>query len=183
MTTETWAVRQWHYSKAIINKGNSCYANSILQALSLTPALWSQSAWESFLLWPSPSCWQNQLSKSSTVIDPSSFLRELQRKMSSIKDKPFNINSQQDVPEILLHALNELAGSSVIPNNIITNIVRTTISCNSGFLSSSRMESMSTCHSHRWFCKQSTCWGLTASKEDLWKIITLFPVLPRVTRL
>lgn len=82
------------------------------------------------------------LSQSSTAVDPSAFLRALQRDMSSIRKTPFNINTQQDVPEILLHVLGELTGPSVIANNIITNIITTTTSCNACFLSSSREESM-----------------------------------------
>lgn len=82
------------------------------------------------------------LYKSRSAIDPSNFLRALQCKMSSIRGAPFNINTQQDVPEILLHILDELTGPSVIANNSITNILTTTMSCNSCLFSSSREERM-----------------------------------------
>ena len=88
----------------LVNKGNTCYANSILQALSVIPSLRSQLASESPDLSPfvrSLVRTLSKLTKSTSAVDPSSFLRALQHKISVIKNAPFNINSQQDVPEIL----------------------------------------------------------------------------------
>ena len=64
-----------------INKGNSCYANAILQALSTVPALWSQWASESESISPlvrSISLNMSLLKRSNSPIDPSNFLRALQ---------------------------------------------------------------------------------------------------------
>ncbi|XP_057309267.1 ubiquitin carboxyl-terminal hydrolase 35-like [Hydractinia symbiolongicarpus] len=129
----------------LINKENTCYANSILQALTAIPSFWLHCALEPSLVSPllkSVMLSMSMLSQSSTAVDPSTFLRALQREMSSIRKNPFNLNTQQDVPEILLHVLGELTGPSVIAKNIITNIITTTTSCNACFLPSSREESM-----------------------------------------
>ena len=84
----------------LINKGNTCYANSILQVFSVIPSLWSQ--------WPSESPNVSALVKSVILnmsllnhafspIDPSNFLRALEHKISSIRGTPFKYNTQQDV--------------------------------------------------------------------------------------
>ncbi|XP_057294669.1 ubiquitin carboxyl-terminal hydrolase 51-like [Hydractinia symbiolongicarpus] len=106
------------------------------------------------------------LSQSSTAVDPSAFLRALQREMSSIRKTPFNI--KQDVPEILLHLLGELTDPSVIANNIITNIITTTTSCNACFLSTSREESMpipeNLSGNDRWLCPQCSSYQDSTSE-------------------
>ena len=78
----------------------------------------------------------SKLTKSTSAVDPSSFLRALQHKISVIKNAPFNINSQQDVPEILQVVLDELCGPSVVANDIASSTITSTTSCNTFFLSS-----------------------------------------------
>ena len=108
----------------LINKGNTCYANSILQALKVIPTMWSQWASESYsLLSPlvkSIVLNMSLLSRSSrAAVDPTNFLRALQCKMSSIRKDPFNFNTQQDVPEILGVVLEELKGDSSLVENVL----------------------------------------------------------------
>ena len=130
----------------LVNKGNTCYGNSILQALSVIPSLRSQLASESPDLSPvvrSLVGTLSKLTKSTSAVDPSSFLRALQHKISAIKNAPFNINSQQDVPEILQVVLDELCGPSVVVNDIASSTITSTTSCNTCFLSSSQEASAS----------------------------------------
>ena len=129
----------------LVNKGNTCYANSILQALSVIRSLRSQLASESPDLSPVVRSLVGTLSKlttSTSAVDPSSFLRALQHKISVIKNAPFNINSQQDVPEILQVVLDELCGPSVVANDITSSTITST-SCNTCFLSSGQEASSS----------------------------------------
>ena len=85
----------------------------------------------------------SKLAKSTSQVDPSSFLRTLQHKISVIKKAPFNINSQQDVPEILQVVLDELCGPSVVANDIASSTITSTTSCNTCFLSSTQEASSS----------------------------------------
>ena len=67
----------------LVNKGNTCYANSVLQALSVIPSLRTQLASESPDLSPvvrSLVGTLSKLTKSISAVDPSSFLRALQHK-------------------------------------------------------------------------------------------------------
>ena len=130
----------------LVNKGNTCYANSILQALSVIPPLRSQLASESPDFSPfmrSLVRTLSKLTKSTSAVDPSSFLRALQHKISVIKNAPFNINIQQYVPDILQVVLDELCGPPVVANDIASSTITSTTSCNTCFLSSTQEASSS----------------------------------------
>ena len=121
-----------------INKGNTCYANSILQALSVIPAIWNHSHSDSHKakhghISPiAKSLILNMTLKkrSKKPLDPLGFLWALKRKMSSIQPTPFEFNTQQDVPEILQAVLDELIGTSTIALNTVTTTLRSSITCN-----------------------------------------------------
>ena len=74
------------------NKGNTCYASSILQALSTVPSFWCQSASESDFLSPLTTAVNLNMSllKSRTIpLDPSNFLWALCRNLSTNKQVSF----------------------------------------------------------------------------------------------
>lgn len=94
-----------------LNKGNTCYANAILQVLSTIPTLWCQSGSESFHLSPiarSISLNMAKLKQSLSPVDPSNFLWALERQMHSDGKVDFQFNTQQDVAEILFVVLDAL---------------------------------------------------------------------------
>ena len=127
----------------LINKVNTCYANSILQVFSAIPSLWSQ--------WPSES--QNVsslvksvilnmslLNRSPCPVDPSNFLRALEHKISSICETAFDCNTQQDVPEILRVVLGDFKGLSPLADSVFSTTLKSTVKCDTCFCSSVQEE-------------------------------------------
>ena len=127
-----------------VNKGNTCYANSILQVLSVLPSLWNRVPSESNCLSPMLKAISLNMAvknKATLAVDPSNFLWALKRKISSTSGSPFDFNRQQDAAEILQHVLDELKGISVAASDLISNTQRITITCNTCFCSSVSEES------------------------------------------
>ena len=86
------------------NKGNSCYANSILQTLSTIPSFRCQSASKSGFLSPltrAASLNMSLLKSRTTPLDLSNFMWAFCRKLSTNNQVSFHFNTRQDVPEIL----------------------------------------------------------------------------------
>ena len=107
-----------------INKGNTCYANSILQILSVIPTLWNRVPSESNTLSPMLRAISLNMTikkNSSKPVDPSNFLWALKRKLSNLRGVPFDFNTQQDVAEILQVVLDELKGVSLAVSQLISN--------------------------------------------------------------
>ena len=99
-----------------INKGNTCYANVILQTLIALSSLWNRVPSESPSLSPlrqSITLNMNVRSRCNKPVDPSNFLWALTRKISESRHAPFNFNSQQDDAEVLQFVIDELKGYSV----------------------------------------------------------------------
>ena len=128
-----------------INKGNTCYANAILQVLSVLPSLWIRVPSESSSLSPllkSIALNMKIKSRSNKPVDPSNFLWALSRKISESRHVPFNFNSQQDAAEVLQFAIDELKGTSVAASDLISNTIRINISCNQCFCFSAKEEKL-----------------------------------------
>ena len=99
-----------------INKGTTCYANSILQILSVIPTLWNSVPSESNTLSPMLQAISLNMSikkNSSKHVNPSNFLWALKRKLSNLRGVPVDFNTQQDVAAILQVVLDELKGVSL----------------------------------------------------------------------
>ena len=67
---------------------------------------------------------------SNKSIFPSNFLQVLKRNLSGTIVAPLYFNSRQHVTEILQAVLNELKGVSLAASSLISNTLRTTLSCN-----------------------------------------------------
>ena len=70
-----------------INKGNTCYINSILQALSTLPSFWCQNSSQSGTISPSARALSLNLSlvkKRSSPVDPSNFIRAFQENVGHL---------------------------------------------------------------------------------------------------
>ena len=110
------------------NKGNTCYENSIVQALSTIPSFWCQSVSNSgFLLLVTLNT--SLLKRGTTPLDPANLLLALRRKLSTNKQFPFQFNTQQDVPQIFQVVLHELKCNSTTASNIHATSVRTSTTC------------------------------------------------------
>ena len=83
------------------------------------------------------------IKKNSTKpIDASNFLWALKRSMSNTRVTPFDFSSQQDVAVILQFVLDELKGVSLAASSLISNTLRTTVSCNTCLCSSVSEENL-----------------------------------------
>ena len=96
------------YRPGFINKGNTCYMNALLQALSVLTGFWSALpalASEEQDISPLVGAYCQImffLKSSKNPIDPSCFLDAFSRFMVSNDRGDFVVNSQQDVPEVLI---------------------------------------------------------------------------------
>ena len=128
----------------VINKGSTCYANAILQTLSVFPLLWNRVPSES----PSLSSLHyltlnvKMKSRSNKAVDPSNFLWALTHKISESHHAPFNFNSQQDAAEVLQFVIDELKSTSVVASDLISNTIRINVSCNQCFCFSAKEEKL-----------------------------------------
>ena len=128
-----------------INKRNTCYANTILQALSVTPILWRTFSAESAQLSPllkSVALNMAIKEKSGVPIDPLNFLWALIHKLSSSHGATFDFNSQQYVAEYLQVVFDELKATLIRTDDLLSDTLRTTITCNRRFCSAVREEKL-----------------------------------------
>ena len=119
-----------------INKGNTCYANSILQILSVIPTLWNRVPSKSNTLSPMLRAISRNMAikkNSNKPVDPSNFLWALKHKLSNLRGVPLDFNTKQDVAEILQVVLDELKGVSVEESQLISNTQKIAVSCNTCF--------------------------------------------------
>ena len=80
--------------------------------------------------------------KSAVPIDPSNSLWALKPKIPSNCSALFDFSSQQDVAEFLQVVFDELKGALLRTGNLLSNTLRTTITCNSCFCSAVREEKL-----------------------------------------
>ena len=97
----------------IINKGNACYANVILQCLKIFPVFWSSSDQIKSTLYSSVSKIMLQLYSAKSPIDPFIFLNSL-KDVFIREGRSFDLHTQEDLFEVLEILLEELTGPSII---------------------------------------------------------------------
>ena len=134
--------------KGFVNKGQTCYANAILQALNAVPEIWINCTL------PNPSS-SNVSRINKTVLqimslmdrpntfeslDPSGFLWALQSKYHSSGQTEFSFNSQHDVVQVLEVVLDELSSSSLLAANVTTSEVKISTTCNTCFCTSDNID-------------------------------------------
>ena len=95
--------------------------------------------------------------KSVVPMDPSNFLWALKRKISSPRSAPFDLNSQQDIAEILQVVFDELKGTSVRTEDLLPNTLRATITYNSCFCSAVREKNWTLCQ-FPWLTMSTVPW-------------------------
>ena len=116
----------------LLNLGNTCYANSLIQSLFFTPEIWSKvpSTFhssspfiKSFMLVMS------FLRNNNTVFDPRFFLSKLGSLISKATGNPFIVNKAHDAPEVLQFMLDEILQCPSLPTKLIQFSLVNTISC------------------------------------------------------
>ena len=123
------------YRPGFINKGNTCYMNALLQALSVLTGFWSALpalASEEQDISPLVGAYCQImffLKSSKNPIDPPCFLDAFSRFMVSNERGDFVVNSQQDVPEVLNYILDNFCGISVLAQDQIRVVIRKRITC------------------------------------------------------
>ena len=118
------------------NKGNTCYANAILQALSVCDSLWRQRPSESSLLSPMAKAFSlnmAMLHRSAGAIDPLHFLKALSKVIAEKRQAPFVYNSQQDASEVLQYVIDELKDVSAAAHNSVATVMRVSVTCDTCF--------------------------------------------------
>ena len=116
----------------LMNKGNTCYANASLQALSTLDKFWSsfssQSATSSLFV-SSFVKLMSLLKTSRNALDPSQFLKRLDQLIKKAGNKSFKLFQQQDAAEVLSYILEELCSESIHAMNLLSTYTRQHITC------------------------------------------------------
>ena len=134
--TQCYQPKSPFFRPGFINKGNTCYMNAMLQALSALTGFWSALP----ALTPASDnvpplvvafCQvMFQLQSSKKSIDPSGFLDAFSRFMVvDMGRNDFVVNSQQDVPEVLIYLLDSFCGVSLLAKDQIKVVIKKRITC------------------------------------------------------
>ena len=113
----------------ILNKGNTCYINSILQCFSVIPKFWSHLSANQMPFIATFQKVMSSLQTSKWAIDPSPFLIALKNVILQSGNKDFEINRQQDAAEALEHVISELSKDSIVSLEMLKVLSRTISTC------------------------------------------------------
>ena len=109
-----------HKHCGIMDKGNTCYANVILQCLKAFPVLWSSNNQIKWTLSSSVRKMFLLYSKKSPTY-PSFFLKSLKDAFIKVGCPSFDLHAQNDVVEVLEILLEGLTGPSIVTSAVITS--------------------------------------------------------------
>ena len=116
----------------LVNLGNTCYANAILQALRSIPEFWlhggfpnsSNDLIDAFMKII------HRIKENSETFTPYRFLLTLSKRISAVSRSQFCFNTQQDASYVLMYLLNDLADVSPASRNSIETRLQITYVCN-----------------------------------------------------
>ena len=116
----------------LLNKGNTCYVNASLQCLSTMEQLWSNFTSFNNSLSPFVSSFvkiMSLLRSSKSPLDPSQFLRFLQRIIAKSGNTGFELFQQQDAAEVLSYIFDEFCGESLHAQHMLKFKMQSEITC------------------------------------------------------
>ena len=129
----------------ILNKGNTCYLNAILQALSVFSEYYSTCPEKPGILSTFLSTMKLLSTERRIPIDPKDLLVQLQREMrSTIRD--FNWNEPQDVPHILGFLMEKINTESPTARTLSETRVRTVTTCSACSYESAKLDNQPFLH-------------------------------------
>ena len=127
----------------LVNFGNTCYANALLQALRTIPEFWTKYEEDpsfSSLLPKSLVQTLDRLQHHSDTLEPKDFLQTLSKRIAEVTRSEFNFNTPQDAPDILRYILNDLTGVSLMMRESIETKLQISNICDNCCASSTKEE-------------------------------------------